>query len=93
MSRKGLIAAVEHKARPKADPSHSGDIGAPMSGVVVELRAQVGASIQMGDPICVLSAMKMETVVSSPVSGTIKEILVAESDSLMTGDLICRISK
>ncbi|CAG8524585.1 7444_t:CDS:10 [Funneliformis caledonium] len=86
-------AAVEHVQRVKADPGNPGEVGAPMSGVVIEVRAHEGAEIKAGDPICVLSAMKMETVVSSPVSGKVEHVAVKESDSLNAGDLIIRIVK
>lgn len=49
--------------------------------------------MKVGDPICVLSAMKMETVVASPVSGRVDEICVKEGDSLSAGDLVCRVVK
>jgi len=52
-------AAVENKSRPKADTSDSSQVGAPMSGVVVEVRVKDGSEVQKGDPIGVLSAMKM----------------------------------
>ena len=52
-------AAVENKSRPKADSSDSSQVGAPMSGVVVEVRGKDGSDVQKGDPIAVLSAMKM----------------------------------
>ncbi|CAG8803134.1 9105_t:CDS:2, partial [Racocetra persica] len=84
-------AAVEHVHRKKADPGNPGDVGAPMSGVVIEIRVHEGAEVKAGDPICVLSAMKMETVVSSPVSGKIDHVEVKESDSLSAGDLIVKI--
>ncbi|KAG0339921.1 pyruvate carboxylase, partial [Podila horticola] len=84
-------AAVEHTAREKADPSNSGDIGAPMSGVVVEIRVKQGTVVNAGDPICILSAMKMETVVSAPVAGKVEYVPIKESDSLSSGDLVARI--
>jgi pyruvate carboxylase len=52
-------AAVENKSRPKADASDSTQVGAPMSGVVVEVRVKDGGEVNKGDPIAVLSAMKM----------------------------------
>jgi pyruvate carboxylase len=58
-------AAVENTSRPKADPGDSSQVGAPMSGVVVEMRVKEGSEVKKGDPLAVLSAMKM---VSLPFS-------------------------
>ena len=52
-------AAVENTSRPKADPGDSSQVGAPMSGVVVEVRVKNDGEVNKGDPIAVLSAMKM----------------------------------
>jgi pyruvate carboxylase len=54
-----LHAAVESIKRQKADPADPSHVGAPMSGVVVEIRVKDGADVKKGDPIAVLSAMKM----------------------------------
>ncbi|KXL48551.1 hypothetical protein M433DRAFT_5541 [Acidomyces richmondensis BFW] len=86
-------AAVENKSRPKADPTDSSQVGAPMSGVVVEVRVKDGAEVQKGDPIGVLSAMKMEMVISAPHSGKIGSLRVKEGDSVDSQDLICKIVK
>ena len=52
-------AAVENKSRPKADANDSSQVGAPMSGVIVEVRVKDDTEINKGDPIAILSAMKM----------------------------------
>lgn len=52
-------AAVDNISRPKADPNDSSQVGAPMSGVLVELRVHEGSEVKKGDPLAVLSAMKM----------------------------------
>ncbi|MDI1491167.1 MAG: pyruvate carboxylase [Ramalina farinacea] len=57
-------AAVENVSRPKADSSDSSQVGAPMSGVVVEVRVHNDGDVKKGDPIAVLSAMKMASLVS-----------------------------
>lgn len=54
-------AAVENTSRPKADPGDSSQVGATMSGVVVELRVKEGSEVKKSDPILILSAMKMES--------------------------------
>ena len=57
-------AAVENVSRPKADSSDSSHVGAPMSGVVVEVRVHEGGEVKKGDPVAVLSAMKMVSLPS-----------------------------
>ena len=58
-------AAVENKSRAKADPTDSSQVGAPMSGVVVEIRVKSDGQVNKGDPIAILSAMKMVSLASS----------------------------
>lgn len=57
-----------------------------MAGVVIEVRVKEGQEIKAGDPLLVLSAMKMESVVSSPVSGHVARVVVNPSDSIGQGD-------
>lgn len=83
-------AAVETVSRERAttDP---GSVGAPMSGVVVEVRVKEGQEVKKGDILCIQSAMKMESAVSAPVSGHVKRVVVHEGDSLNQGDLVVEI--
>ncbi|KAF8141705.1 carbamoyl-phosphate synthase L chain, ATP binding domain-containing protein [Boletus edulis] len=83
-------SAVETVSREKAT-SDPGSVGAPMSGVVVEVRVKEDQEIKKGDPLCVLSAMKMESAVTAPVSGHIKRVVVNEGDSINQGDLTVEI--
>ncbi|ORY82558.1 pyruvate carboxylase [Protomyces lactucae-debilis] len=84
-------AAVQTVTRKKADGSKSGQVGAPMSGVVVEVRVKQGAEVKKGDILGVLSAMKLELVMSAPISGKVSEITVSQGDSVNSGDLIAVI--
>lgn len=86
-------AAVENTARPKADVGDSSQVGANLAGVVVELRVHEGQDVKKGDPVAILSAMKMEMSISAPHSGVCKGLMVKEGDSIDGGDLICRIVK
>ena len=86
-------AAVENTSRPKADPGDSSQVGAPIAGVVVEVRSKEGHDVKKGDPVAVLSAMKMEMVISAPHSGKVGEIFVKEGDSVAASDLIAKIAK
>lgn len=53
-------AAVETFTREKAT-SDPGSVGAPMSGVVVEIRVKEGHEVKRGDIISILSAMKVRS--------------------------------
>ncbi|KAB2572233.1 Pyruvate carboxylase [Lasiodiplodia theobromae] len=86
-------AAIENTSRPKADSSDSSQVGSPMAGVVVEVRVHDGSDVKKGDPIAVLSAMKMEMVISAPHSGKIGSLGVKEGDSVDAQDLVCKIVK
>ncbi|KAK3335783.1 pyruvate carboxylase [Cercophora scortea] len=86
-------ASVENVSRPKADPTDSSQVGAPMAGVLVELRVREGGEVKKGDPLAVLSAMKMEMVISAPHNGVVSSLAVREGDSVDGSDLVCRIVK
>lgn len=62
-----------------------------MAGVVVEIRVQEGHEVKAGDPICIMSAMKMEQNVTAPVGGKVSRVAVGPGDSLGSGDLIVEV--
>ncbi len=84
-------AATDVPAARERASKAPGSIGAPMPGSVVDVKVQEGARVDKGDALVVLSAMKMETVVSSPVAGTVKRVAVAKKDTLAAGDLLVEI--
>lgn len=90
---KDTVAMKEMKFHPKAQKSIKGQVGAPMPGKVLEVKVEVGAKVEKGQPLCVLSAMKMETVVNSPMSGTVKAVHVTPDSSLEGDDLILEIEE
>nr|XP_003230059.2 PREDICTED: pyruvate carboxylase, mitochondrial [Anolis carolinensis] len=88
---KDTQAMKEMHFHPKALKDVKGQVGAPMPGKVVEVRVAEGAAVEKGQPLCVLSAMKMETVVNSPLSGTVKKIHIKVDASLEGDDLLMEI--
>lgn len=87
------LAAVETVSRLKADAHNPNEVGAPMAGIVIEVRVSDDTEVKKGDPLVVLSAMKMEMVISAPVSGKVASLLVKNGDSVDGSDLICKIVK
>ena len=60
----------------------------PVSGIVVRVAAQVGQSLQTGDILLVLEAMKMETNITAPSAGKIAAISVNQGDSVQAGQVV-----
>ena len=64
---------------------------APMPGLIISVAVKVGDTVQEGDPVLVLEAMKMENSIPAPASGTIKAVYFGSGDSVNKDDVICVI--
>jgi pyruvate carboxylase len=73
--------------RERADPSRPEQIGAPFDGVVALVRG-VGDTVEAGDVVATIEAMKMEASITTPVSGTIKRVALDGPRSVEGGDLV-----
>jgi methylmalonyl-CoA carboxyltransferase small subunit len=60
----------------------------PISGIVVRVATQVGQTIQQGDILLVLEAMKMETNITAPSAGKIAAIRVNQGDGVQAGQIV-----
>ncbi len=57
-------------------------IVAPLQGKIFDIKVEVGATVNDGDCVIVIEAMKMENEVLATSSGTVKEILISKGDSV-----------
>jgi oxaloacetate decarboxylase alpha subunit/pyruvate carboxylase subunit B len=64
---------------------------APMPGLIINYEKNVGDSINEGETVVILEAMKMENALPAPASGTIKAINFSSGDSVAKGDVLCVI--
>ena len=83
VAESGQLAAVA--AAPVAAGSGEA-VKAVLAGNIFKVHVAPGATVNEGDPLLVVEAMKMETVISSPRRGTIVEVMVSEGDAVAVGD-------
>ena len=60
------------------------DITAPMGGKIIDVKVKVGDTVNEGDEVVILEAMKMELPVAADESGTVKEIKCNNGDAVET---------
>jgi biotin carboxyl carrier protein len=70
---------------------HSGDVKAPMPGLVVEVPVAVGQTVAKGDKVLILEAMKMENVIKAAGDGVIKAVHVSKGMAVEKGQLLIEI--
>ena len=64
------------------------EIKAPMPGLVLDVKLNVGDSVEKGDSILILEAMKMENVLKSPAEGVVKSIHINKGDAVEKNQLL-----
>ncbi|HZQ26824.1 MAG TPA: acetyl-CoA carboxylase biotin carboxylase subunit [Acidimicrobiales bacterium] len=69
----------------------SGSVTVPMQGTIVKVLVAAGDAVEVGQPVCVLEAMKMENNVTAEKAGTVAEIKVKPGDTVGAGDVVAVI--
>ena len=65
-----------------------GGITSSMQGMILKLKVSKGDTVNEGDVVAVLEAMKMENDIHATESGTVEDIFVDEGDTVSTGDTL-----
>ena len=73
-------AAAEVEGRQK--------VMAPMPGKVIRLLVKSGDLVEVGQPLLVVEAMKMQNEVRSPKSGTVEGLAVSPGQAVSAGDTL-----
>ena len=71
-----------------ADPNHRGHIGSPTPGVVTTVVVEQGQSVEEGQKLLILEAMKMQSTVYAPVAGKVARRLVQPGQTVETKELL-----
>lgn len=71
--------------------SGDGRVKAPIPGLVTRVNVELGQLVEMGQPLLVLEAMKMENEIRSPITGAIHQIAVAPGQTVTLGEVMVEI--
>lgn len=74
-----------------AKKNGTGVVKSPMPGLIVQILKQVGDNVEVGEPIILLEAMKMENEIRAIASGKVKSITAKENSSVEKGETLLEI--
>ena len=86
-------AAPAPAAAPKAAAGAAGAVAvkAPMPGTIMDVKVNVGDTVERGQVVIVLEAMKMENDIVAPVAGKVVSIVAKKGDSVNANDVMAVI--
>ena len=81
-----------HRAKQSSVAGSSGTgLASPMQGTVVKIAVEEGQSVEAGDLVIVLEAMKMEQPLNAHKSGEIKNLKAVIGETVASGTVLCDI--
>jgi len=80
--------ALTYVGKPSRTAEVEGAVTAPMAGKIVSVLVRDGDSVNVGDVLCVLEAMKMENEITAPKAGIVEEIKVSEGMPVNEGEAL-----
>jgi len=75
----------------KADRTNPDHIAAPFAGVVT-INVDEGDTVEAGQTIATIEAMKMEAAITAPKAGAVKRVAVSATEQVEGGDLLVVVS-
>ena len=83
---------LERLGMANATAAKVNELKAPMPGLIVDIRVQPGQTVQKGDPLLVLEAMKMENILKAPADSTVSGLKVAMRDNVQKGQVLVQFA-
>jgi acetyl/propionyl-CoA carboxylase alpha subunit len=78
----------QHVARPR---SGDGRVKAPIPGLITRVLIEPGATVEAGQALVVLEAMKMENEIRAPFDGVVSSIPVAAGQTVVRGQVLAEV--
>ena len=85
-------APVETKAAPASSaPAGAKTVTAPLPGTITKVTVKVGDTVNAGDTVLLMEAMKMENNITAEFGGTVKAILVETGNQVQSGQALVEL--
>ncbi|GAB3641567.1 pyruvate carboxylase [Spirosoma arcticum] len=81
---------VEKQMNAKA--SKDGDVGAPLQGRLTRILVKEGDVVKKNQPLFVIEAMKMESIVAALKEGTVSKVILKESTTVEQDDCVIELA-
>ena len=100
VTHRGTVVPVEvrhplekllQSQRPEAAAGGGETVNAPMPGLLVAYRVQMGDVVAPGQPVAVVEAMKMQNELVARRGGVVSELLARERESVSAGQPLLRL--
>ena len=90
----GRAAAAPKRSRSRGGAAAAGGdaLTSPMQGTIVKIAVSDGDTVEAGDLVVVLEAMKMEQPLTAHKAGTVKGLTAAVGDVVASGTTICTLA-
>lgn len=85
------IRSVDPIAEVDVSQGHQGGLTAPMNGSIVRVLVSVGEQVQIGTPLVVLEAMKMEHSIRANTAGTVAALYCTEGEMVKEGAVLVEL--
>ena len=87
-----VLEPVGH-SRKRSSRDASGSLESPMPGIVTRVMVEVGATVEKGQPLVAVEAMKMEHLVRAPRAGIIGKVCVRAGEMVPGGAPLIELEK
>jgi pyruvate carboxylase subunit B len=87
--KKAAASAADAGSRPR--PTHEGCVTTAMPGTIVDVKVKAGDTVNAGDGVLVIEAMKMENEIQAAKGGIVLAVHVKKGDSVTPDETLIEI--
>lgn len=81
----------DEEARVSRPLSGDGRLKAPIPGLITRVMVEKGQEVEMGDPLLILEAMKMENEIRAPKAGVVQALPVSEGQTVLRDQVLAEV--